>query len=703
MFKGLRRSGSIISILSVFMFFLTVIHLPSYTAYADYEEGEVHYLAFASDFHATEDSIDTAMNGLPGSVNNPSGTMEYVSLIGDMVGSKGGDHPEYYSSDILGLVQDVFPAVDNTNVSIVWADHDESVIDKDTDIVKCIDEEPSQQIFEGYNNDGTPAYYIYCISFYEMVFENEAGSSRASASAASFKSWVDGLDKTVPILVLCHAPIQALRGDNNGAVYWNEALNYAATGVEGISDYVEGRDIPVVRDVLFLHGHNHTNDPTEYYFAAGSSMNVQQDTNKPALYAGLDTEVTEAYDEEYYNEETGELGANRQVVSVKSNIYYTSLTPGYLKTSQNSTLVTISKNTINLTKYHGGQPVSLGTNGATFADVESSVDITQFTREYTGEYGQITVHKTDQDGNALSGAVFTLYDESGEEIAAYEGGDFIISADDEALAAYLPAAGQSAAFNLYETAAPSGYLVSNQAARVVISAESSETLSDHTYINDTVYSVTVDDGSEVTFTDAKNTSSEVSDSSVTITKTDQDGNALSGAVFTLTDSDGNEVSTYEGGSFAISTADEALADYLPAAGESTALTLTETQSPEGYNVSNEIISVTISAEAAEALTNDAFVTTTTYTILANEKDSLTFVNTKTEPEPEPTQEVTPSPEATPAPEVTASPEATPSPEVMSSPSANTGDDYNMHIYAALLTAAALCLAGATISRRRRNA
>ena len=233
---------------------------------------EAHHLAFASDYHNTEGSIRGAMEGLPEDV-------EYVSLIGDMVGDRGNFQPEYDSREILDLVREVFPELDNESVSIVWATHDLNVHDEDAGIVKCMDG-VSELIREGLNQDGSPAYYIYGIGHYDMANGNEL----SAGAAAAFKEWVNGIDHTVPVIVLCHVPIQASRGDNNGASYWNEALNYAATGAEGIAS--TGTTADIIRNVLFLHGHNHTNDPAEYYFGAGTQMSFQADhsTDRPADY-----------------------------------------------------------------------------------------------------------------------------------------------------------------------------------------------------------------------------------------------------------------------------------------------------------------------------------------------------------------------------------------------------------------------------------
>ena len=325
---------------------------------------EEHHLAFASDYHNTEGSIQNAMEGMPEDV-------EYVSLIGDMVGDRGGSHPEYESERILDLVQEVFPELDNESVSIVWADHDASVNDDGTGIVKCMDG-VSELIREGINKDNTPAYYIYGIGFYDM----KKGNSTSAEAASVFKKWVNQVNHTIPVIVLCHMPIQASRGDNNGASYWNEALNYAATGVEGITTTDVSADI--TRNVLFLHGHNHTNDPVEHYFGAGTTLSVQVDKSSEQS-----NEPKPTGDSAHPSGGT-QRPPHRKAEGILSNIYYTYLTAGYLKTSGNATLVSIVDGALNLTKFNGGQTVSLGNDGVTSDPMGESLTIAA-QRHHEGE------------------------------------------------------------------------------------------------------------------------------------------------------------------------------------------------------------------------------------------------------------------------------------------------------------------------------
>ena len=288
------------------------------------------------------------------------GDTEYVSLIGDMAGARGGDAPEYESRDILELIQKVFPDLTAENISIIWATHDKNVQDEGTDIVKCKDGYNSGPVFEGQKEDGSTAYYIYGIGHYEMT----KGSTVSEDAAAAFKSWVTNIVHTIPVILLCHVPMQCLRGDNNGASYWNEALNYAATGTEGIT--TAGQEADIIRNVLFLHGHNHSVDTTEYYYGAGSTMLVQDDQSASTQ------ELTPSSGEKPSH---GGRPSRPDPVGTLSRIFYTVLTAGYLKTSEDATLVTVSDGALTLNKYSGGEQVSLGTDGSTGETVPGTVTI----------------------------------------------------------------------------------------------------------------------------------------------------------------------------------------------------------------------------------------------------------------------------------------------------------------------------------------
>lgn len=482
------------------------------------QQGEVHHLVFASDYHNTAGSMQNAMQGMPSDV-------EYVSIIGDLVGGWPDRTPEYQSLDIMSLVQGIFPGLDNSNISLIWASHDMNVMDDGAGIVKCMGGRGSGPIYRGVNTDGSTAYYIYAVAFYEMV----EGGAVSEKAAADFKTWVDGVDPVVPILVLCHVPMQCKRGDNLGALYWSEALNYAATGVEGIVSTDDTASI--TRNVIFLCGHNHSVSLDEFYFGAGGTMEVQIDTSvedgpysaSALTSSGALVLTSQVVDEEYVQEdqellelEDGESATNdgsnqepfpfppphREAKGVTSNIYYTSLVAGYLRTSGSATLVTIDDTNVTLEKRNGGQTVALGVDGISGNEVESPVSIAQFTREYECKHASVSVSKTNEAGRTLSGATFAL--RRGEAfLGTYAGGDFTLSTEDDALAPFLPAAGETSAWVLQETEAPRGYVKSDTQYEVVVSASADERLDGRTYVNTTTYAMTIDGGQSLVVSNKK--------------------------------------------------------------------------------------------------------------------------------------------------------------------------------------------------------
>ena len=461
-------------------------------------EGEVHHLAFASDYHSTEGSIQSAMGGMPQDV-------EYVSLIGDMAGSGRDRTPSYQTAPILGEIQAVFPHLGSSNVSIIWASHDAAADDGGADIMKCVDGYGPCPIFEGTNDDGSTAYYVYAIAFNEM----KTGGTISADAAAAFKAWVDGIDPTIPIIVVSHMPMQSLRGDNQGALYWNEALNYAATGVEGIVS--ADATASVTRNVLFLCGHNHSVNRNEFYFGAGGMMEVQIDaTASEGAYgslalqaAGQDVSEFDVIDEEYEKElaalaesdsdpsEVRERPARPKAEGVTSNIYYTSLVAGYLTSSGSATLVTIDDDHIALERYRDTEVVDLGVDGATEGPVQSPALMEQFKRGAVVEQGSLSVLAVDDLGTTLEGASFEL--RAGDTLlATFEAGEVWLSTEDEGLAAALPDVNDSVTWELRETRPPEGYEVNGAVYAVDVSAVQREELVDHTYLNTVAYVMAVD-------------------------------------------------------------------------------------------------------------------------------------------------------------------------------------------------------------------
>lgn len=283
----------------------------------------IHYLAFATDRHQNLSQVDSNTPVVSTAMSCWSNLpVEYVSLIGDMVGERKSDAPAYDVKTVWDEVNDVFPNLTSDKFSIVWADHDGGYTDpSELGVMKC----PSASASDYGNKsahiytapDGS--YYIYAINYYEMLnYGNDAPEA--------FMRWVDGIDKTALVIVLCHAPMHYKRKDNLNGSTWSDALNYAATGSVGGTE--------VKRNVVFFHGHNHTSEATEYYYAPGSTVAMQ--------------------------------GSDSQ--SVNTVIYYTYITAGYMKvptgaTSKtiNATLVTLTDKEVTFTKSKSGATTLLGT------------------------------------------------------------------------------------------------------------------------------------------------------------------------------------------------------------------------------------------------------------------------------------------------------------------------------------------------------
>ena len=312
--------------LSIMAAILLIVMIPL-SSYAESER----YIAVASDRHGNTEAIGLAMAGMPKSV-------EYVSLIGDMVGEVdfhnyiGGNEstqkdiessmkPEFNTSEIFNEVLSLGFAASKPleDISILWASHDENAED-DAGILFGGGGTGSGVMKAGLNEDGSAAYYIYGIAFNDM--EKEAN---AETAAADFKAWIDTLDETdrAPVIVFCHMPLHYARKDNKGGTVWNKALNYAATGVDSNT-----LGLAICRDVIFMHGHNHSTETKdknsgEFYVPAGSFM---------------------------------ETGAAE---GTWGPTYYTYITAGYLNSNTSATLLSVGRDYITVTKYQNGAPAAI--------------------------------------------------------------------------------------------------------------------------------------------------------------------------------------------------------------------------------------------------------------------------------------------------------------------------------------------------------
>ncbi len=265
---------------------IAVAELPQFRGGARTSEANYnyHYIAVASDRHSTPSAIGNAMSNMPENV-------EYVVLDGDMEDATAN----YRTSVMYSEVQAVFGS--GINVSIVKASHDENAID-DAGILLPY----SGQFYPSGEASETTPYYLYVVSWDDMKYN--------SNSADDFTAWASEHDDGYPIIVVCHQPLHSTR-DNSAALEWSVALNDVAYDSDSQT---------IRRNVIFLHGHNHTNENNaEYYYAPGSTLSVR--------------------------------GNNM-------TIYYTYITAGYLRNNTSATLIGIGENDITLQKYVNGSAVS---------------------------------------------------------------------------------------------------------------------------------------------------------------------------------------------------------------------------------------------------------------------------------------------------------------------------------------------------------
>ena len=475
--RGERRARCVV--LALLLGWALAVALPA-DAYA-----RDHRLAFTTDYHASADSLTKVLEQMPDDT-------EYVSIVGDLVGDFRDMYPAYTSSEMLGKVRQALPSIASTDVSIVWASHDRNVED-DAGIVVCLGGDVSEAIRVAREPDGSVAYCVYAIGFNDMC----AGEEQSKRAAAAFKAWVDGIDPCVPVIVVCHVPLHAARGDNRGAPYWSEALNYAATGIEGLTGV--GTSARVVRNVVFLHGHNHTIDETEYLYLPGSTMKVAADVERKR------PEPRPRPSGEGGGQQSPPDGAapsrpRPEAEGADATVYFTSLTAGYLKTSGAATLVSVTDDAVALTKYGPDGVCSLGTDAAGGNAAADTVSLAAFRRRLRRVDASVRVTSADAAGMPAPCAVIGVFDAAGTLVATLTAAPTAtLSTADASLAGLLPAAGDTATFELRELSAPTGYARSVENRTLVVTATQDERLDDHTYVCTTTYAFAVDGQDEVVF------------------------------------------------------------------------------------------------------------------------------------------------------------------------------------------------------------
>lgn len=176
-------------------------------------------------------------------------------------------------------------------------------------------------------------------------------------------------------------------------------------------------------------------------------------------------------------------------------------------------------------------------------------------------FAKISVIKTDENGNKLSGAEFTMYNRTGDVIAT--------AISDENGLANFGYIDKGFGYTIKETKAPDGFVSSGDSIKFSVENSSSQTF---------------------TVVNKKETEKP---GSISIVKTDENGTVLAGAEFTLYNVDGQMVSTVvtkEDGS--------AVFDDIPAG----SYTVKETLAPLGYVADANPTDVTVKSEESLSLT-----------------------------------------------------------------------------------------------------
>ncbi len=281
-------------LLSFLLAFCMVFGMLPVTALTADAAEDAHYLVFATDRHTTTSGAveSTVFPAVLTTIADKAG-VDYVCLGGDMVDRQN----EYSTATILKEAQSAVGTLDASTVQIVAGNHDEGCSDA---LGMFFDE--SKVIKSGDD------YYVYGVTYADV---NSASSAQSAAGA--FASWAEALTDNKVIVVMSHMPLHEFRNDNKGASYWHEALNAAALDENG----------NLVRDIVFLHGHNHTEDKNNYQYAVGEGYTIEDNTA-----------VTN---------------------------YYTYGTAGYLRDNKEATLVAIDDSTITLTRYNTSGDTSWNT------------------------------------------------------------------------------------------------------------------------------------------------------------------------------------------------------------------------------------------------------------------------------------------------------------------------------------------------------
>ncbi len=257
-------------------------------------------LFMASDKHTADDKLTSILSQI-----SADASIKAALLNGDFVNNTDTDTLANITKTVkTGLNKSTF------NIFYTYASHDENV-----------GENAANFYFEGPIDLG--ACYIYGIDFDGMTV-----SADAIEDAAKFTKWVDSLSDSKPILVACHVPLHARRGDNFGAIYWADALNKACD----------------THDVIYTWGHNHTGesdlDKAVYYVEPGGSIVFEDGTGTAASSDSSSSK----------SKKKSSSTSSASVSSDPTPIKFTYVNTGYIKSGYGS-VVTFAPDKIYIRRY----------------------------------------------------------------------------------------------------------------------------------------------------------------------------------------------------------------------------------------------------------------------------------------------------------------------------------------------------------------
>lgn len=213
--------------------------------------GVVDAALFFSDLHTTADSYkENEIIEVMGGVKKSGLDFSTVTCAGDAFSSNDSVIKGRTTTAITAAIRNGLGDAE-VPVNYVWSDHD-----RETDV-----ENFTGLMYSGEN------YYIYSISMSDMSSSTRYGqpTTFTEDKLTAFTKTVEGLDHSKPLFIASHMPLHDRRDDNQWADEWYGVISAAAEKM----------------DIVFLWGHNHTQEKTPdvdgYYVAKNGNEKMTID------------------------------------------------------------------------------------------------------------------------------------------------------------------------------------------------------------------------------------------------------------------------------------------------------------------------------------------------------------------------------------------------------------------------------------------